>query len=137
MPTSSTHKTAARPLRVIYADDVAELRQLMRIMLQHEGHSLESFADGDLALARLQRGPGDFDLLITDHHMPVMNGLDLVRRVRQLPFAGRIIVFSSELSPLVHDNYLALQVDRVLAKPVRPAAFRQILAEMFPAPPPA
>lgn len=37
----------------------------------------------------------------------------------------------------MHDDYLGLKVDRVLAKPVRPAAFRQVLAEMFPAPPAA
>lgn len=136
MPPFSTPKPAARSLRVLYAEDLPELRQLMRLVLTPEGHVLESCADGGLACERLLQGPDDFDLLITDHHMPVMNGLDLVRAVRQMPFAGRIIVFSSELDPLVHDEYVALHVDQVLAKPVRPAALRRLLAEMFPAPQP-
>jgi CheY-like chemotaxis protein len=134
MPESSTtKKTPGRALRVIYAEDLPELRQLMRLVLGREGHSLEAFADGSLALERIQQAPDDFDLLVTDHHMPVMNGLELVQQVRRMPFAGRIIVFSSELSPEVHDDYVALGVDRVLAKPVRPGAFRQLLADLFPA----
>lgn len=137
MPTSSTTKTVPRALRVIYAEDLPELRQLMQLVLSRDGHALETYADGSLALERVQHAAEDFDVLITDHHMPVMNGLELVRMVRQLPFAGRIIVFSSELNPQVKEDYLALGVDRVLAKPVRPAELRQLLASMFPAPQPA
>lgn len=137
MPTSSTIKTAARVLRVLYAEDLPELRELMRLVLNRDGHTLESCADGRLASERLQRGLQDFDLLITDHHMPVMNGLELVRQVRKLPYHGRIIVFSSELDQSVHDDYLALKVDHVLAKPVLPWELRRLLAEMFPAEAPA
>ena len=129
----STRQTAGRRLRVLYADDLGALRELMRLVLTPEGHTLETCPDGNAACERLVRGPHDFDLLITDHHMPVMNGLDLVRAVRLTPFSGRIIVFSSELNPAIHDQYMKLKVDQVLAKPVRPAALRALLAEMFPA----
>lgn len=135
MPPSSTIKTSARSVQVLYADDLPELRELMRLVLGRDGHVLESCADGAQALARLEREPDRFDLLITDHHMPVMNGLELVRRVRQTPFAGRIVVFSSELAPGVQEDYLAQQVDHVLAKPVLPRELRQLLAEMFPVAP--
>lgn len=123
----------ARPLRVLYAEDMKELRELMRIVLGTEGHQIDTCNHGALACEQLRLAPDDYDLLITDHHMPVMNGLELVREVRHLPFGGRIIVFSSELSQSVHDEYLAQRVDRVLAKPVRPRELRQLLAEMFPA----
>jgi two-component system, chemotaxis family, chemotaxis protein CheY len=137
MQAPSTLKPVARKLRILYAEDLKALRELMRLVLVPEGHTIETCCDGNEACERLARAPHDFDLLITDHHMPVMNGLELVRTVRQTPFSGRIIVFSSELNPLVHDAYLALKVDQVLAKPVRPAVLRQLLAEMFPAPQPA
>ncbi len=131
MPVPFAQKRAERPLRVIYADDMKELRELMRIVLSGEGHFLETFENGRLALGQLSRDPDGYDLLITDHHMPVINGLELVQQVRQLPFPGKILVFSSELSPFVHDEYVALKVDRVLAKPIRPAALRHLLVEIF------
>src|SRR4051812_43891476 len=91
---------ARRCLRVLYADDVRELRDVARISFTREGHAIETFADGALALARILSDPG-FDLVITDHHMPVMNGLELVTRLREEKFPGKIMVFSSELSDAV------------------------------------
>lgn len=126
-----TKKTAGPQLRVLYAEDMKELRELMRIVLTREGHGLETCENGQLALDRLSPNPAAYDLLITDHHMPVINGLELVQQVRQLAFPGKILVFSSELSPSVHDAYVALQVDRVLPKPIRPDALRQLLVEIF------
>ena len=55
--------------------------------------------------------------------MPRMNGLELVRNVRKTAFAGRIIVFSSELSEDVNEQYRALGVDLILPKPIFPATF--------------
>jgi two-component system chemotaxis response regulator CheY len=63
-----------RHLRVLYADDLPELRDIVRLSLSHEGHGIECVADGQLALNRVCADPA-FDLVITDHHMPNMNGL--------------------------------------------------------------
>jgi CheY-like chemotaxis protein len=115
----------------LYADDVRELRDVARISLTREGHGIECVEDGQVALERLLAGMDDFDLLITDHHMPRMNGLQLVTRVRELPFAGKIMIFCSELNPLVGDAYRRLNVDRILYKPVFPSDLRRVLAEMF------
>ena len=120
-----------RPLRILYADDFAELRNFMRILLAKDGHRMETVADGADALARLERNGEAIDLLITDHHMPVMNGLDLVQRVRQSSFSGKIIVFSSELNTAVHDHYRQLGVDLILPKPIFPVTLRRMLAELF------
>ena len=132
-PISAPPPPAIRPLRVLYADDVKQLRELMTTILKRDGHQAETVGDGMAALARLERPDPAYDLLITDHHMPRLNGLALVRRARALPFRGKIIVFSSELSPQVQEDYRGLQVDVVLAKPVFPAAFRRLLRELFPA----
>jgi len=135
---SSTHVTpdsffdgqAGKPLRILYADDVPELRNLLQVMFERDGHLIECHPDGQSALTRMA-GNSDFDLVITDHHMPRMNGLEFVAQLRELPFRGKIMVFSSELSPLVADKYLRLGVDRILYKPVYPSALRQVMAELF------
>jgi len=110
---------------------VPQLQQLLRIALGRDGHTVETVANGQEALALITARPDAFDLLITDHHMPVMNGLELVGRVRALPFPGRIIVFSSELSHEVNEAYHRLQVDYILPKPIFPQTLRALLATLW------
>lgn len=130
-PSAGLASKPVRPLRILYADDVAEMRDIARIALGREGHTVECAADGELALAHF-RGDRDFDLVITDHHMPNLNGLEFVTWLRRLDFPGRIMVFSSELGDRVTRQYLALGVDRILYKPVFPSTLRLTLAELFP-----
>lgn len=132
MPASaSPFPTTGRSLRILYADDMRQLRELMSQVLEGEGHYIETVEDGAQAFERLTKPDAAFDLLITDHHMPVMNGLELVRQLRLRPFRGKIIVFSSELSDEVHDKYRQLAVDLVLPKPIFPLTFIRVLQELF------
>lgn len=136
--TAPSHRPAAgaaahgvRPLRILFADDVPELRDVARISLGRDGHRVECVDDGARALERYATDR-DFDLVITDHHMPNLNGLGLVSGLRTLQFPGRILVFSSELGDVATREYERLAVDRILYKPVFPTALRQILADLFP-----
>jgi len=141
-PFSPANTGPHGPRRVLYADDMKQLRELITIVLSREGYVIETAADGQDALDRLAREPAAFDLLITDHHMPRLNGLELVERVRQLPFSGKVIVFSSELGQTVNNRYRHFGVDLILPKPIFPLTLRKVLTEMFvptagatPAPP--
>jgi len=129
--TSQAKATAVRPLHILYAEDLKQLRDFMGIMLGREGHTVETADDGSIAIERLTSDLKAFDLLITDHHMPRMNGLELVRRVRQTAFGGKIVVFSSELSEDVNDQYRALGVDLILPKPIFPVTFRELLRDLY------
>ncbi len=123
--------TGSRALRILFADDVRELRHVAQISFTRQGHHVECLADGQLALDRFLVDR-NFDLVITDHHMPNLNGLGFVTRLRELAFRGKIMVFSSELSDVVAKSYRELNVDRILYKPVFPSTLRQMLAELFP-----
>jgi CheY-like chemotaxis protein len=123
--------TPGRPLRILYADDMKELRELITIVLGREGHTVETAANGSLALERLAGALNDYDLVITDHHMPEMNGLEFIRRLREQPFKGKIMVFSSEISPIVQEKYRQLAVDRILPKPIFPTQLRNSLRELY------
>ena len=135
VPLATVPAVFKRSLRIIYADDLHELRDVARISFGRDGHKIECYADGALALARLIADPA-FDLLITDHHMPNMNGLELVTQLRQRVFQGKILVFSSEVSESIAQQYRAQNVDRILYKPVFPSVLRQSLTELFPSPTP-
>ena len=120
-----------RLLRILYADDMRELREVARIALSREGHLIECVGDGQEALQRVTADPAAYDLVISDHHMPHLNGIELVKRIRALPYAGKILIFCSELSPAVSETYHQLKVDRILYKPVFPSELRQVLADLF------
>lgn len=119
-----------RKFRVIYAEDVRQLRDLVSIVLTNEGHTVDCVPDGLDALEKIQAEPGRYDLVITDHHMPKLTGLDLVTHLRAMDYAGKIMVFSSELSAAVDFAYKQLKVDLVLPKPIFPVTLRAVLATL-------
>ncbi|HYC72320.1 MAG TPA: response regulator [Opitutaceae bacterium] len=134
MPSPSASPLAAttsgRRLRVLYAEDVPELRELITLLLGTTGHSVDTAADGQAALRRIFTASQAYDVVITDHHMPGMNGLELVQQLRELAFPGKIVVFSSELNRDVHERYVRLRVDHILPKPVFPDTLRDLFAQL-------
>lgn len=134
-PAPSSRPPQDRPARVLYAEDLQDLRELMRLILGRDGYEVETVADGAEALRRLRAPHADFDLLITDHHMPVLNGLELVRQLPTIPFRGRVMVFSSEIDPAVHREYQKLGVHVILPKPIRPDMLRRMLVRVLAATP--
>jgi CheY-like chemotaxis protein len=134
MTTSTTvQNTSAAPrksLRVLYADDMRELRQLLEIVLGRDGHKVDSVPDGHIALEQVTKDIGAYDVVITDHHMPTISGLELVAKLREIKFPGKIIVFSSELSNAVDAGYRSHKVDHILPKPIFPSDLRAIFATL-------
>jgi CheY-like chemotaxis protein len=124
-----TEATGKRTLRIVHVDDMKQLCDIVRLSLARDGHIVESFADGLSALERIKADPAGFDLFISDHHMPRMNGLEVVRELRRINFRGKIFIFSSEIDEDVNDIYLTLKVDQVLPKPIILPELRQLIGE--------
>jgi two-component system chemotaxis response regulator CheY len=130
--TSTTPDTAhsRKSLRVLYADDMRELRQLLEIVLGRDGHKVDSVGDGHLALELIRKDLKAYDVVITDHHMPTISGLQLVAELRAMDYPGKIIVFSSELSTSVDAAYRRHKADHILPKPIFPSDLRAIFATL-------
>ena len=128
--TQDAPTTAGRKFHILYADDMRELRRLLEVMLGRDGHTIETVADGQQAYEKIRANPLAFDLVITDHHMPLMNGLSLVRLLRALSYPGKIVVFTSELGEEVTEAYRRLGVDAILPKPIFPRTLRSVLAAL-------
>jgi CheY-like chemotaxis protein len=62
---------------ILVADDEALIRNLVTLLLQHDGYFVLSPADGHEGLELSRKYPGAIDLLITDIDMPRMTGTDL------------------------------------------------------------
>lgn len=120
------------PVHILYAEDLPVLREVMRQVVDRQGNHLELASDGVEAAERLASQPDEFDLLITDHQMPYLNGVGLVRRAREMLFKGKIAVLSSQLSEQNIADYVALGVDLILFKPLLPRTLDRAVQQLFP-----
>jgi excisionase family DNA binding protein len=104
--------------RVLVVDDEASIRDLLQKTLALAEYEVETAPDAGAALDRL-RGQSNFDLLIADLKMPGMDGLALIRQVKQIKSNLPVIIitgFSSEKSAIDAVN---LGVAGYLTKPFR------------------
>ncbi|ABS24870.1 hybrid sensor histidine kinase/response regulator [Anaeromyxobacter sp. Fw109-5] len=86
-----------RRLRVLLVDDSAIAREAEAALLRSLGHEVEEAVDGEDGWRKLQAG--SYQLLVTDVQMPVLDGIDLTRRVKATPrFLKLPIVIMSSLS---------------------------------------
>jgi DNA-binding response OmpR family regulator len=114
-------------LNILLAEDERSVAFSISFALKADGHKIEIVSGGEDALSELNRKPGVFDVLITDHSMPRMNGVELVRRVRETEFRGRIVVLSAHLSAENRTAYLALGVNMMIPKPFDVHELRAII----------
>jgi len=96
---SASRARDRRRLRVLLVDDSAIAREAEAALLRSLGHDVEEAVDGEDGWARLQTG--GYHVLVTDVQMPVLDGIDLTRRVKA---AGRfvrlpIVILSSLSAP--------------------------------------
>ncbi|MCS6972078.1 MAG: response regulator, partial [Leptospiraceae bacterium] len=80
--------------KILVTDDSETIRKLLDITLRGVGHAVTLAADGNEALAKFRDGA--FDLVITDINMPKMNGIELIRAIRQENANVPILVLTSE-----------------------------------------
>ncbi|MHB8844746.1 MAG: response regulator [Nitrospirota bacterium] len=67
---------------ILLVDDEASARTLVSAMLERSGYDVLAVADGSAAITALQER-GDIDLVIADYRMPGMDGLGLIRRIKE------------------------------------------------------
>jgi CheY-like chemotaxis protein len=104
-------------LRILTVEDEPAVTHMLALILGGPSAKITNACDGWMALMKIGAAAEPFDVIITDHRMPRMNGLDLVRRLRVRQFTGKIIVLSAYLTKENIQAYEELEVDMMLAKP--------------------
>ncbi len=73
---------------ILIVDDSESIRELVSFTLKKAGHNVLKAIDGQDALKYI--GKEEIHLIITDLHMPVMNGIELIKKVRKIEECKRI-----------------------------------------------
>jgi two-component system chemotaxis response regulator CheY len=69
--------------RIMTIDDSPSLRQMVALTLEDAGYEVIEASDGNDAVAKL--GGREYHLFLTDLNMPVMDGIELTRKLRSMP----------------------------------------------------
>jgi two-component system, OmpR family, KDP operon response regulator KdpE len=105
---------SAPPLRVLVVDDEPPIRKLLRMGLSTQGYEILDAPNGKTALELMARKP---DLVILDLGLPDIQGLELLRRIRELNEAVPIVVLSSRGDETAKVQALDLGADDYVTKP--------------------
>ena len=79
-------------MKILVVDDSKAMVAMIKLTLEKAGHEVATGSTGVEGLLRLDEAGGDVDLIICDLNMPEMDGLDMLRKVRESE-AGRRIPF--------------------------------------------
>lgn len=111
-------QTPTAPFNVLVADDDPSIVRLVRHCLLNEGFEVRTASDGRQALEAIRSECPD--LLITDWDMPFVNGLELVRTLRQesLPQYVYTLFLTSRVDPSDTIEALSSGADDFLLKPI-------------------
>jgi CheY-like chemotaxis protein len=103
--------------RILLVDDEALIAYAGRIILTQFGYVAESDTSSLAALARLERDPQAFDLVVSDQTMPHLTGLGLAQRLRALRPDLPVLLTSGHCQSLTPAALQAAGVPEILAKP--------------------
>ncbi|MXO88756.1 ATP-binding protein [Alteraurantiacibacter aestuarii] len=117
---------------VLIAEDIATNRQVLASMLELTGCTFEFAEDGREAIVAVQNG--DFDIILMDVNMPLLDGKEATRLIRQLPGAkGQVPVVgvTAHVMQSDHDELLEAGMNALVSKPVDLASLTARMEEVL------
>ncbi|MGY2313196.1 transporter substrate-binding domain-containing protein [Pseudomonas sp. SDO5522_S412] len=120
-PVEDEPTVMSHALNILVIDDYPANRQLLTQQLNYLGHRIEDAEDGAHGLRAWRNG--QFDVVITDCNMPLMNGYELARAIRADEAArglppSLILGFTANAQPEEKGRCLAAGMDDCLFKPI-------------------
>jgi two-component system, cell cycle sensor histidine kinase and response regulator CckA len=113
-------------LRVLLVDDEPAIRRFIKAILQKHGYTVVEAEDGADAYRVMQQQNGNFDLLVTEVHMPNMDGPTLAEHVRNT-FPSIPVLFVSAYPA----DAPAIPASDLLPKPFTPEALMSRVQELL------
>ncbi|WP_250062242.1 response regulator [Stenotrophomonas mori] len=126
------HRARVRSLEVLVADDHEANRMVLQRLLQKAGHRVVCVQGAEDALDAL--AARDFDVAITDLHMPGMSGLDLLKQLRVMQAGGGprtpVVILSADVTPEAIQRCDQAGAYAFMAKPVVAARLLETMADI-------
>lgn len=117
------------PLKVLVVDDDVLNRRLMKVLLAHEGYHVDLAANGLEAFDAIKFQK--FDIVFMDLRMPVMDGLEASRRIREWENGGQhtfIVGLTASYLPEEGQRMFEAGIDNYISKPFQMEHIKRMLS---------
>jgi DNA-binding response OmpR family regulator len=104
-------------MHILVVEDEKAVGHMIAMVVGGPASKVVHASSGWEALIKIGATARPFDVVITDHRMPGVTGLELVRQLRAKNFLGKILVLSAYLSDEDIRAYEGLNVDMMMSKP--------------------
>lgn len=130
MPLPVQRLSPGQAVAALVVDDIAENRELLTRMLRTAGIGVETAEDGEHALSKIANG--SFDIVLLDIRMPGMSGMEVARRISEVPDRSEKVVAVSA-SALAHQQaeYREAGFHGFLDKPVQMDSLYDCIGELL------
>jgi len=125
------------PLKILVAEDNRVNQIVIEKLIHNFGHHCEMVENGELALQRYKEvinSQQRFDLILLDYEMPIMNGLEAVRAIREFEVQTAdktpVIALTAHVLKKQLDECIAAGMDGYLTKPIDQAKLYQLCLQV-------
>ncbi|MEY2926828.1 MAG: hypothetical protein RL367_1305 [Pseudomonadota bacterium] len=118
-PASGQFTTPEAKIRVLYIEDDAINRMVVRDMLSAVGIAYDEAIDGVSGLQKIEHG--HYDMVLLDLRMPEMDGMEVARTIRARPDGKAtlpIVVITADTGANIRQGCIAAGANEMLLKPV-------------------
>jgi DNA-binding response OmpR family regulator len=113
-------------MKLLIIDDEPHIRQMMRMTLEAAGYQVDEAADGQAGLDRYR--DGDYDAVVLDQKMPGLDGLETLRRIKDLASEACVMMVTAYASIELAVDAMRAGATDFLRKPMTPETLRSAVA---------
>ncbi|MBR0262146.1 MAG: response regulator [Selenomonadaceae bacterium] len=124
--------------KLLLVDDIEVNREIAKMLLESEGFIVDTATDGKDAVEKIAASkPGDYDAVLMDIQMPIMNGYEAAKKIRKLENSelAKVPIIAMTANAFSEDvkNALDAGMNGHIAKPIDVPKMMETLAKILPA----
>jgi len=122
-------KKQKKHIHLLLIDDDPNMQRMITLFLQKEPIRLDAVGNGRMALQKLQENR--YDVIISDMQMPLMSGLELLQKIRELKIKTPVIIISAYAEDLLQEKMDSVDVFATLSKPFDSKILKSLIERAY------